>query len=118
MKKFTTQFALTLALLGAFAMGSQLVAQDNAAPQPKAPSQEQPSPKAGAPDQPMASKAFTGKIVKEGGIVVLKDLANNITYQLDDQRKANQYLDKEVTVTGSLDPSNNTIHIENIEASS
>jgi uncharacterized protein YdeI (BOF family) len=106
--------AILVVLAGLVAFGPQLNAQ-NPDSQPTA--QQQPSAQA-EPSQPMAAKAFSGKIVKEGDTLVLKDTTTNMTYQLDDQQKAKQYVGKQVKVTGSLDSSGNTIHVENIEAGS
>ncbi|MGC1450170.1 MAG: DUF5818 domain-containing protein [Candidatus Sulfotelmatobacter sp.] len=61
-------------------------------------------------------KPFNGTIVKEKGKLVLKDTAANVSYQLDDQDKAKQFVGKQVKVTGKLDSNTNRIHVENIEA--
>lgn len=63
-------------------------------------------------------KAFSGTIVKDGSKLVLKDTTNKMVFQLDDQTKAKQYVGKDVKVTGSLDASTNTIHVESIEGAS
>jgi len=72
-------------------------------------------------DQPQATqqqemKAFTGKIVKEGEKLVLKDTTANVSYQLDDQEKAKPFQGKHVKVNGKLDTSSNVIHVDSIEA--
>jgi hypothetical protein len=61
------------------------------------------------------STAFSGKIVKENGMVVLKDPVTKVSYKLDDTKKAKQYLNKQVKVTGKLDATSNTIKVEDIE---
>jgi len=72
------------------------------------------------PDQnagstPAASvTTFTGKIVKSGTKVVLTD-ENKTVYQLDDQQKAQEFLNKSVKVTGVLDPSTGTIRVSAID---
>jgi hypothetical protein len=43
--------------------------------------------------------------------------AGNNFFKLDNQSKAKEYKGKNVQVTGSLDKSTNTIHVENIAAS-
>lgn len=112
MKKFTFS-GLVAALALLFVMvAPQLKGQENAAPQ-QAPQQQAQQ----AQPQPDA-KAFMGTIVKDGDRLVLKDMASNLTYQLDDQKKAKKYEGKPVKVTGSLDSSSNTIHVENIETAS
>jgi hypothetical protein len=60
-------------------------------------------------------KTFTGKISKSGQKLVLEDAATNVSYQLDDQKKAKQYEGKSVRVTGTLDAQNNLIHVQAIE---
>jgi hypothetical protein len=61
------------------------------------------------------AKAFTGRIVKENGEVVLKDPVTKVIYKLDDATKAKPYLGKNVKVTGKLDLDSNTIRVESIE---
>jgi Protein of unknown function (DUF5818) len=61
------------------------------------------------------SRVFSGSIAHEKSGFVLK--SGNTAYRLDDQAKAKQFKGKTVQVTGSLNESTNTIHIEKIEAS-
>lgn len=58
---------------------------------------------------------FSGKIVKSGSKLVLTDAGNKTIYQLDDQQKAHDFLNKSVKVTGVLDPSTGTIRVTAIE---
>ena len=75
--------------------------------------QQQPMP---PDDQNAASvKTFSGKIVKSGNKLVLTDADNKTTYQLDDQQRAQDFLNKIVKVTGVLDPSTGTIRVSAIE---
>jgi photosystem II stability/assembly factor-like uncharacterized protein len=67
--------------------------------------------------QTQDAKPFNGTIVKEKGKLVLKDTVANVSYQLDDQDKAKQFLGKQVRVTGKLDMNTNLIHVESIEPS-
>lgn len=60
-------------------------------------------------------KAFTGVIVKSGYQVVLMDTISKTSYQLDDQQKAREFVNKTVRVTGVLDPSTGTIRVGAIE---
>jgi hypothetical protein len=60
-------------------------------------------------------KTFNGKIMKSGDKLVLTDIANKTTYQLDDQQKAQDFLNKSVKVTGVLDASSGTIPVSAIE---
>ena len=61
-----------------------------------------------------AVSTFNGKIVKSGNKLVLTDADNRTTYQLDDQQKARDFLNKIVKVTGVLDASTGTIRVSAI----
>ena len=130
---------LAVACLGAFLLpaayaqgGAQSQPADPTAQSPTTPAQTTPptfpepaptaSPDAKAsPSSDVASttpdgtKMFTGSIAKQKSGFALK--AGNNSYKLDDQSKAKEYKGKNVQVTGSLDKSTNTIHVEKIEAS-
>jgi hypothetical protein len=54
---------------------------------------------------------FSGKIVKSGDKLVLTDVSNKTTYQLDDQQRAQDFLNQIVRVTGVLDASTGTIRV-------
>lgn len=60
-------------------------------------------------------KTFTGRISKSGQKFILEDPAMNTSYQLDDQKKAQQHEGKNVKVTGTLDAQNNVIHVHAID---
>ena len=62
-----------------------------------------------------AVKTFSGKIVKSGNKLVLADAYNKTTYQLDDQQKAQDFLNKNVKVNGVLDPATGTIRVTAID---
>jgi len=49
---------------------------------------------------------------------VLEDLSVKTSLSLDDQKAASQYEGKTVIVTGSLDTTNNMIHVQKIEIAS
>jgi hypothetical protein len=57
---------------------------------------------------------FTGTIVKDGPKYVLK-VADNSTYQLDDQERVKQYEGKRVKVSGTLDANVKILRIISIE---
>jgi hypothetical protein len=61
--------------------------------------------------------AFTGRVARENGQIVLRDPVTKMTYQLDDQSKAKPFVGKQVKVIGKLDLNSNRIHIESIELS-
>jgi hypothetical protein len=63
------------------------------------------------------TKTFAGKIVKNGNLLVLSDQTGKKTYQLDDQQKAQGFLNQDVKVTGVLDASTGTIRVTSIDPS-
>ena len=62
-----------------------------------------------------AAQTFTGMIVKSGGKYVLTT-SDNVSYELDDQKRASQFEGKQVQVTGNLDKSSNMIQVRDIKA--
>jgi uncharacterized protein YdeI (BOF family) len=65
-------------------------------------------------DEP-ASATFAGKIVSQNGDrFILRDDANEVWYQLDDQAQAQRHFGKDVVVTGVLDGRSDMIHVRNI----
>lgn len=62
-----------------------------------------------------APQMFAGTIVKSGEKYVLTT-ADNVTYQLDDQERAQQFEGNQVQVVGSLDKASNTIKVQQIKA--
>jgi len=66
-------------------------------------------------DEDSTQKIFTGVIVKSGDKLVLTDTISKTSYQLDDQLKAQDFVNKNVKVTGVLDPATGTIHVSAIE---
>ena len=140
MKKFTLSgIVLAVALMFSVAALAQDPATSqptNQAPTTQSPSTQSPSatpsttpstptatdPQASSPAPSASSdmqtmKSFSGKVVKENGKLVLKD-ASGMSYQLDDQEKAKQFEGKDVKVSGSLDSTGSTIHVEDIQAPS
>jgi hypothetical protein len=80
-----------------------------------APASQQPG---AAPDQSTdqnTQQTFTGMIAKSGDRLVLTDPLTRTRYQLDDQRKARELVNKNVKVTGVLDPSTGTIRVSAID---
>jgi hypothetical protein len=67
-----------------------------------------------APANAAAEKTFSGKIMKSGGKLVLIT-ADKTTYQIDDQQKAQDFLNKSVKVTGVLDAETGTIRVTAID---
>src|SRR5437899_9149083 len=79
------------------------------------PRQNEPQMPAAGHDATKDAQAFTGRIVKENGKVVLKDPVTKTSYQIDDASKAKQFMGKQVKVIGKLDINTNTIHVDSIE---
>ena len=71
--------------------------------------------------QPPASQQFTGKIMqlKNGSFALItgQTAQGYSGHLLDDQDTAKKFANQNVTVTGSLNASNNTIHVTNIKGS-
>jgi hypothetical protein len=63
-----------------------------------------------------AQNTFTGVIAKSGDKLVLTDPLTKTSYQLDDQRRAHELVNKSVKVTGTLNPATGTIHVTAIDA--
>jgi len=66
-------------------------------------------------DQNDAQKTVMGTIVKSGNKLILVEASTKARYQLDDQQKAQDYMNKTVKVTGVLDPSTGMIHVTTID---
>jgi hypothetical protein len=129
MKNFLVRILLAAAVtLVAFALSSSAHAQkpdEDRAPAtprqaqspatPQSPQQNDASAPTSGDAQPQEALAFTGRVMKEQGQLVLKDPVTKMSYQLDDQAKAKPFVGKQVKVTGKLEMKSNTIHIEGIE---
>jgi hypothetical protein len=61
------------------------------------------------------ANAFTGRVVRQDGEIVLMDAVTKVTYKFDDPAKAKKYIGQHVKVTGKLDMNSNTILVEGIE---
>ena len=103
-----------MALTAALCFASQPVfAQSTQTSDPTA--QQQPmQPDDQNPANAASQKTFSGKIVKSGGKLVLTT-ADKTTYQIDDQQKAQDFLNKSVKVTGVLDAATGTIRVTAID---
>ena len=107
--------ALTVALCFA---SQPTLAQNSSGSSPNATTQQQPM----QPDNQNAvstpsEKTFNGTITKSGDKLVLTAADSKTTYQLDDQQKAKDFLNKTVKVTGVLDASTGTIRVSAIDPS-
>ena len=64
--------------------------------------------------QQQSAQTFSGKVMKTGDKLVLKDSSTQTSYQLDDQDKAQAYVGKNVKVMATLDANSNTLHVVDI----
>ncbi len=109
-------FGITGALLGILVMGGMIVsgytlhADASAAPAFFAVQSQ------GRTKQPV--QEFQGTIEKSGTKYILEDKASGAKYQLDKQDEAREFVGKDVKITGTLDPSSNTIEVSEIKAES
>jgi type 1 fimbria pilin len=65
-----------------------------------------------------SDKACTLACVRNGAKLVLYDSSTKTAHELDDQKKAEQFAGDKVTVTGTVDQSNNMIHVGKIAKAS
>jgi uncharacterized protein YdeI (BOF family) len=125
--------ALLVALTVAVFLTSQAAAAQGVSPSPTAtqePAAQPDNPSSSQPPetqpdsqssnnqtmQPVAvEQTFSGKIVKAGSHFVLLDATNSTTFELDNQQKAHQFLNKSVKVKGILDATTGTIRISAID---
>ena len=128
MKSFLLRILMAAAVtLVAFAFASQAGAQQSDADpapatprqQPSTASQQSPQnhdaqPPSSGDAQTQEALAFTGHVMEDHGQLILKDPVTKMSYQLDDQTKAKQYVGKQVKVLGKLETKSNTIHIDSI----
>jgi hypothetical protein len=121
MKQYVRAFCTLALLAGSFpsvsAQGSQPshpVDPTAQAPATRAPATPPTFPTSEAKPRPDA-RVYIGTIVRDGDAYVLK--AGNEKYLLDSQKKAKNYKGKDVKVTGTLEKTNNVIHVEKIEVS-
>jgi len=123
MKKATT-ILMTFALAGVLSTLS-FAQQDQSQPdqsQPSPSTQSAPDPSSGqqpsTPSQDSSTtqdprgSSFNGMIVKAAGKYVLN--STDTTYQLDDQKKAKQFVGQNVKINGTLDASTNMIHVSDV----
>ena len=101
--------------LGLCLLGQPASAQQASSSPSTAASQEQSAPPQADQNVATDAKTFTGKIVKSGDKLVLTDSASKTIYQLDDQQKAQDFVNKSVKVTGVLDGSTGVIRVSAIE---
>jgi type 1 fimbria pilin len=70
------------------------------------------------PASAASDKACTTACVKAGAKLVLYDASTKTAYEIDDQKKAEQFAGEKVKVTGTVDAANSSIHIAKIAKAS
>ncbi len=68
----------------------------------------------GTGQQQQQDMSVTGKIMKSGNDLVLKDSSTGNSYKIENADQVKQYVGKDVRVVGSVDTSANTIRISRI----
>jgi hypothetical protein len=66
-------------------------------------------------DETQDALAFTGRVVKQRGVLVLSDPVTRMIYQMDNPSKVKPYVGRRVKIVGKLELKSNTIHIESVE---
>ena len=107
-----TRLPIGPALLLSIAMLGELQFVPLARSQNPDPARNQPAPDRNDSDVQM----FGGRITKSNGAYVLRASSGKTSYMLDDQKAAKHYEGKIVVVTGTIDKTNNLIHVQKIEA--
>ena len=104
-----------IALIAGLSLLWQPALAQNPTPHNATVAQQEPAQPSGDQNSAAEAKTFTGKIVKTGDKLVLSDAESKTMYQLDDQQKAQEYVNKKVKVTGVLDASTGMIRVSAIE---
>jgi hypothetical protein len=115
MKKISAAALVVFAVALCTFLSAPAIAQQGTSHSSSAVAQEPMVPPQGNPDNPDESKTFTGKIIQSGDKLVLTDATGETIYQLDDQVKAREFLNKNVKVTGILDVAAKMIRVSAIE---
>jgi hypothetical protein len=102
-------------MVGLCLLFQSAVAQNSPNPQNNPAAQQPPAQHPDDPNSAAETKTFTGKIVKSGDKLVLADAESATTYQLDDQQKAEEFVNKKVNVVGVLDTATGMIRVSAIE---
>jgi len=114
MKVKKSQFLLRIICAAAFTVSMGPLSHAAFAPSPAFAR----SPHSQAQAQQQPAQKFEGTIVKSKDKYILQDKTSGATYQLDNQDKAKEFAGRDVKVTGTLDPSTNTIQVSDIQAQS
>lgn len=110
------EFGITGVLLGVLVIGGMVVSGYTLHTDASAPAVFFNVQSQGQTKQPV--QEFQGTIEKSGAKYILEDKASGAKYQLDKQDEAREFAGKDVKITGTLDPSSNTIEVSEIKAES
>lgn len=102
-------------IVGLYLVCQSAIAQNAPKLQNHPTAQQEPVQHPDDPNSAAETKTFTGKIVKSGDKLVLVDAENKTTYQLDDQQKAREFLNRDVKVVGVVDAATGMIRVSAIE---
>jgi hypothetical protein len=96
-------------------LGPQLIAWSQVQkPQPVQSASETEKAQEPSQQQP-AAQTLTGTIVKDSGRYILKVSSSSMTYELDDQVRAQRYEGKQVKVAGTMSAKGDSFHVISIE---
>ena len=115
MKKVQSLLSVLGITVGLCLAGLSVLAQSSPSPNHDATAQQEPAPPPDAPNTASETKTFTGKIMQTGDKLVLSNPASKTIYQLDDQQKAQEFVNKNVKIIGVLDASTGVIRVSAIE---
>jgi hypothetical protein len=113
--KVLRNLLLAAVVIAGLCYAGQMAVAQNSSPSNAVSAQDQSMQQPDSPKPATETKIFTGKIVKSGNTLVLTDAGGKMTYKLDDQQKAKEFVNKEVKVTGILDDSTGVIRVTAIE---
>lgn len=117
MKTLTLGLVMSLAMLGASGLAAQqltITGEVTDSSCARMGSHEAMEKQHNMPANTAIDKTCTLACVKAGAKLVLYDSSTKTAYELDDQKKAGQFAGEKVTVTGTVDKANNTIHVAKI----
>jgi Protein of unknown function (DUF5818) len=107
----------SLCVLTVSAASVGILGAQQSRPSPDAPPAAQ-SNQAQSSARTTGNQQFTGMVVRQGQTLMLKDNYGVLTYKLDDQNKAQEYVGKRVKINGTLDSANRVLHVQSIEPGS
>lgn len=113
--KLPAKLPAVAVMVGLCLVCQSAIAQSSPNQQNHPTAQQAPAQHLDDPNSAAETKTFTGMIVESGDKLVLADAENGTIYQLDDQQKAQEFLNKDVKVVGVLDAATGMIRVSAIE---